>query len=174
MAEKLLLHMQYELEQMGVAIPYDRIAHRLHPGSSAGAIQLLLGWTRERLVAEGHLVPPIPGSQNNPTVRGLARRETNLGGNLRLTRPVSFDEPFEDSESSLPDAVNLKPRKSQHADGTAKGADVSLRGAAPEGKTTDARPTRKRQRDVSSTATAQNTNTTTGRVSNLGSMTLDS
>jgi hypothetical protein len=58
MAEKVLLHMQYELEQMGVAIPYDRIAHRLHPGSSAGAIQLFLGWTRERLVAEGHLVPP--------------------------------------------------------------------------------------------------------------------
>ncbi|KAH6622974.1 hypothetical protein F5144DRAFT_623048 [Chaetomium tenue] len=106
MAEKLLLNMQYELVQAGVEIPYDRIAHRLRPGSSGSAISQFLGRTRERLVAEGHLVPPVPGSIFRREVRGYVRRDPE-SDDLHSTRPVTFSEPLEDRLVSLPDAANL-------------------------------------------------------------------
>ncbi|KAH6847929.1 hypothetical protein B0I37DRAFT_405784 [Chaetomium sp. MPI-CAGE-AT-0009] len=92
MAEKLLLNMQ--------------IAHRLHPGSSGSAVTQYLGRMRERLVAEGHLVPPIPGSVFKRDVRGYVRRDPE-SDDLRSTRPVTFAEPLEDRLVSLPDANNL-------------------------------------------------------------------
>jgi len=58
MSEKLLLHIQYECQKEGIELPWARIAHRLHPGSSPGAITQHLKKLRVNLLAEGHLVPP--------------------------------------------------------------------------------------------------------------------
>jgi hypothetical protein len=74
MVEKLLLHMYYELVRHGKAIPFDCIANRLNPGSRGMAVEHFLGRTRERLVAEGHLVPP-PVTFFEHDIRGFVRRD---------------------------------------------------------------------------------------------------
>jgi hypothetical protein len=112
MAEKLLLHIQYECNRFKIDLPWENIAHRLHPGTSGGAIVQHLARMRGTLVAEGHLVPPImqkPGSrvQVDPNVRGYARRFMT-GADTVTTRPVTFQEEFDDAKFNLPDAVDAR------------------------------------------------------------------
>ncbi|KAK4043587.1 hypothetical protein C8A01DRAFT_32317 [Parachaetomium inaequale] len=96
MAEKLLLHMQYEMVQAGLEIPFDRIAHRLRPGASGD----------ERSVATSCRDP-----------------ETD---DLRSTRPVRYNEPFEDRLVGFPDAINLhanRRRQEHDGEGSEDGAE---------------------------------------------------
>ncbi|KAK3293286.1 uncharacterized protein B0H64DRAFT_476844 [Chaetomium fimeti] len=140
MAEKLLLNMQYELVQAGMEIPLDRIAHRLRPGASGSAVSQFLSRTRERLVAEGHLVPPIPGSVFKREVRGYVRRNPE-SDDLRSTRPVTFAEPLEDRMVSLPDAVNLSTTRPKRARGATRDSDEEGAGKEEEDDLAGARYT---------------------------------
>lgn len=106
MAEKLLLHIQYECARHRSQVPWDAIAHRLHPGSSGAAVVQHLGRLRRELVAEGHLVPPMacrPGVKDNqdPEIRGFIRQDSG-GGDQETVRPVRFDEHIEDRRVNLP------------------------------------------------------------------------
>lgn len=108
MAEKLLLHLQYECTRHKVNLPWDAIAHRLHPGSSGAAVMQHLNRLRRELIAEGHLVPPVPtrpaaGETSDPEIRGYIRQDMN-GNDKETTRPVRFDESMDDRKFSLPDA----------------------------------------------------------------------
>jgi len=110
MAEKLLMHIQYECSRYKIDLPWDSIAHRLHPGSSGGAILQHMNRLRGTLVAEGHLVPPIcqkPGSRVvvDPKIRGYVRKFTE-GPDTVTTRPVLFTEPMDDRKFNLPDAYD--------------------------------------------------------------------
>lgn len=110
MAEKLLLHIQYECSRYRIDIPWDSIAHRLHPGSTGSAIHQHLNRLRSHLIAEGHLVPPIcqkPGSRVfvDPHIRGYVRANQENPDDQLTTRPVRFDEPMDDRKFNLPDAV---------------------------------------------------------------------
>ncbi|KAL1884348.1 hypothetical protein VTK73DRAFT_42 [Phialemonium thermophilum] len=112
MAEKLLLHIQYECSRYQVDLPWDSIAHRLHPGSSGGAIIQHLNRLRSQLVAEGHLVPPVPQKPGstvtvNPSIRGYVRKYIEDNDTV-TTRPVLFSEPLEDRKFNLPDAFDNK------------------------------------------------------------------
>lgn len=112
MAEKLLLHMQYECSRYKIDLPWDSIAHRLHPGSSGGAIIQHLNRLRNMLVAEGHLVPPIcqkPGSKVfvDPKIRGYVRKDIE-GPDTASTRAVPFTEEMDDRKFNLPDAYDDK------------------------------------------------------------------
>lgn len=124
MYEKLVLHMQYELNRHGVNVPWDYIAHRFHPGSSGQAIQQHLNRLRPILIAEGHLVPPLH-VKNRPAVpgkvRGLIRADPE-GDECTTTREVPWSEPIWDRQFNLPNtqadqstATPLK-RKSSHSD----------------------------------------------------------
>lgn len=110
MAEKLLLHLQYECSRYKIDLPWESAAHRLHPGSSGGALLQHMNRLRNMLVAEGHLVPPIcqkPGSkvQVDPKIRGYVRRHES-GPDTATTRPVLFSEPLDDRRFNLPDAYD--------------------------------------------------------------------
>ncbi|KAK3315152.1 hypothetical protein B0H66DRAFT_606056 [Apodospora peruviana] len=109
MPEKLLLHIMYECSRHRVDVPWDAIAHRLHPGSTGGAIMQHLNRMRNTLIAEGHLVPPIcqkPGSRVfvDPTIRGYIRKDPDSSDDMLSTRPVPFSEPCDDRRFNLPDA----------------------------------------------------------------------
>ncbi|KAG5926041.1 hypothetical protein E4U42_003704 [Claviceps africana] len=110
MAEKLLLHIQYECSRHKITLPWDAIAHRLHPGSSGQAVCQHIHRLRRELVAEGHLVPPMPsqksGSLFDPEIRGYTRQNVDTN-DLETTRPVTFDERLDDPKLNLPDAANL-------------------------------------------------------------------
>lgn len=108
MAEKLLLHLHFECTRHKVNLPWDAIAHRLHPGSSGAAIVQHLNRVRKELIREGHLVPPIcqkPSSNSNvdPTIRGYVRQDTE-SNDKDSTRPVRFDEKYDDLKFNLPDS----------------------------------------------------------------------
>ncbi|KAH8878830.1 hypothetical protein GQ53DRAFT_814292 [Thozetella sp. PMI_491] len=111
MAEKLLLHLLYECSRHCVDIPWDAIAHRFHPGSSGSAIVQHLNRVRPALIAEGHLVPPVPlrpgaRPQIDPTIRGYVRKYETDSDNLFETRAVPFSEPLDDRRFNLPDAYD--------------------------------------------------------------------
>ena len=107
MAEKLLLHLQYECQRAKIELPWNSIAHRLHPGSSGAAITQHLTRLRRELVAEGHLVPPLPQSRGpvDSGIRGYVREDID-GSDKTTTRPVSFSETLEDRRFCLPDAFD--------------------------------------------------------------------
>ncbi|KAG6029050.1 hypothetical protein E4U41_000501 [Claviceps citrina] len=118
MAEKLLLHIQYECSRHKIALPWDAIAHRLHPGSSGQAVCQHINRLRRELVAEGHLVPPLPqksGTYCPPEIRGFTRQDVH-GSDLETTRPVTFDEKIEDPKLNLPDAANLSEEDFQEVE----------------------------------------------------------
>lgn len=112
MAEKLLLHLHYECTRHKVAIPWDTIAHRLHPGSSGAAVVQHINRLRKELISEGHLVPPVaqkPGAavSIDPTIRGYIRQ--NMDGEDRETvRAVHFGEKVDDAKFNLPDAFGAE------------------------------------------------------------------
>ena len=112
MAEKVLLHLQYECMRHKIDLPWDAIAHRVHPGSTGAAIGQHLARLRRELIAEGHLVPPLPHKPSNgvpldPMVRGFMRADLD-GPDRETTRPVMFDEYVEDAKFNLPDAFDLE------------------------------------------------------------------
>jgi hypothetical protein len=109
MAEKLLLHLQYECTRHKIQLPWDAVAHRLHPGSSGAAVMQHLNRLRRELITEGHLVPPLPSrpsfcETSDMEVRGFIR-DLNVEERL-ATRPVRFDEHVEDRKFNLPDALD--------------------------------------------------------------------
>lgn len=132
MCEKLLMHLQYECSRYKIELPWDSIAHRLHPGSSGGAILQHLNRLRGTLVAEGHLVPPIvqkPGSKVfvDPKIRGYIRRDMDGEDNIS-TRPVGFDEVCEDRRFNIPNAYDnpvKTPRSAVTAQPSAAGGGGS-------------------------------------------------
>jgi hypothetical protein len=80
MMEKLLLFLDYECHMQQVQIPWDDIVRRLQPGSSGPCATQMLLKMRERLVVEGHMVPPEktkPHIKPNPKVRGFVRKDSN-------------------------------------------------------------------------------------------------
>ncbi len=108
MAEKLLLHLHYECIRHRIVLPWDAIAHRLHPGSSGAAIVQHLNRVRKELIREGHLVPPVcqkpsANSSVDPNIRGFVRQDPD-GEDKDSTRPVHFDEKYDDLRFNLPDS----------------------------------------------------------------------
>lgn len=108
MAEKLLLNMQYELLRRGGQIPWQEIAHRLHPGSSGASVQQHLNRVRAELIAEGHVVPPqantkVAGAKRvDPAIRGFVRMFPD-SDDFKTVRPVRYEEGIEDLRFNLPD-----------------------------------------------------------------------
>ena len=110
MAEKLLLHIQYECSRHKVQLPWDAIAHRLHPGSSGAAVVQHINRLRRELVAEGHLVPPLSNRtavNADLNIRGYIREDTK-GDDCETTRPVGFDERIDDPKFNLPNDLKLQ------------------------------------------------------------------
>jgi hypothetical protein len=110
MYEKLLLHLQYEMNRHNIAVPWDFVAHRFHPGSSGQAVLQHLNRIRPILLAEGHLVPPIcqkPGAKKPVPVhiRGYIRADPD-GDDCVSTRGVPWSEPIFDRQFNLPNAHN--------------------------------------------------------------------
>ncbi|TQV97613.1 chaperonin GroL [Cordyceps javanica] len=108
MAEKLLLHLHYECTRHKIVLPWDSIAHRLHPGSSGAAVVQHLNRVRKELIREGHLVPPVcqkPSSNStvDPNIRGYVRQDLD-GDDKDTTRAVRFDERHDDLRFNLPDS----------------------------------------------------------------------
>ncbi|EHK24463.1 uncharacterized protein TRIVIDRAFT_199076 [Trichoderma virens Gv29-8] len=109
MAEKLLLHIHYECARHKVNVPWDAIAHRLHPGSSGQAVLQHVNRLRKELLSEGHMVPPLahktsPSAPYDPTIRGYVRDLTS--DDKLATRSVGFDEKLDDAKINLPDALD--------------------------------------------------------------------
>ena len=107
MAEKLLLHVQYECSRHRIQVPWDEIAHRLHPGSSGQAVVQHINRLRKDVAVEGHLVPPAPvrptlGRTQDNKIRGYVRDEAADEPNAM--RPVYFDEHIADRKLPIPGA----------------------------------------------------------------------
>ena len=104
MAEKFLLNLQYECHRAKIDLPWNAIAHRLHPGSSGAAVTQYLTRMRKDLLAEGHLVPP-PAQAKGPidaSIRGYIREKES--DDKATPRPVSFAEKLEDRRFAFADA----------------------------------------------------------------------
>ncbi|TGO09939.1 hypothetical protein BTUL_0149g00180 [Botrytis tulipae] len=101
MAEKLIQCINYECRRQGLNIPWDDIAHRMDPGSSAAAAMQYINKMRETLIPEGHLVPPPFAKKNtvNPKVRGIIRDMKS--DDPKATREVTWDEEIEHPKESL-------------------------------------------------------------------------
>jgi hypothetical protein len=102
MMEKLLLFLDYECHMQQVQIPWDDIVRRLQPGSSGPCATQMLLKMRERLVVEGHMVPPEktkPHIKPNPKVRGFVRKDPN--GDPGVVRVVAWNEDLEHPKKSL-------------------------------------------------------------------------
>ncbi|KAL1903645.1 hypothetical protein Sste5346_000274 [Sporothrix stenoceras] len=115
MDAKLLLTIYYECARYNVEIPWDAIAHRLHPGSSGSAILQHLGRLRNVVFVNGHMVPPdLPkGSSNSQdpslyVLRGFVRMPVNVRWSpdeplFAAKRAITFKEKFEHSPLNLGD-----------------------------------------------------------------------
>lgn len=81
--EKLIMCIDYECSLAGIRLPWNAAVSRLNPGSSGEAAKQFLTKERDKLIAEGHLVPPLPSSGKNSShkidksVRGYVREENN-------------------------------------------------------------------------------------------------
>lgn len=102
MMDKLVLHIQYECHLANCKIPWDKIAHRLNPGSSGPAIVQFLNKQRDILVAEGHLIPPNMGKSKavyDQTIRGYVR---DMAEEVPTrVRALPWNEKYEDKKESL-------------------------------------------------------------------------
>ena len=102
MMEKFILHIQYECNQAGIHIPWDKVVHRLHPGSSGPAAQQFLNKLRDILVVEGHMVPPMLGKgqqYKDDSIRGYIRDMDDP--NPTTVKIVRWNEVCEDRKESL-------------------------------------------------------------------------
>ncbi|CAG8952106.1 hypothetical protein HYFRA_00000844 [Hymenoscyphus fraxineus] len=102
MMEKLLLHLQYECQREGIALPWAKVVHRLSPGSSGQAALQHLMKSRKHLLREGHMVPPLPGKSGpiseHYNIRGYVRK-TPQGPN----QIVLWPDPHANRSESLID-----------------------------------------------------------------------
>lgn len=115
MDAKLLLIIQFECARFSIELPWDAIAHRLHPGSSGSAILQHLGRLRNTVFVNGHFVPPdLPkGSSNSqdPSIhmlRGFYRMPQNVRWSpseplFAAKRAITFSDKFEHSALNLGD-----------------------------------------------------------------------
>lgn len=102
MMDKLVLHIQYECHLANVKIPWDKVAHRLNPGSSGPAIVQFLNKQRDVLVAEGHMIPPNMGKSKavyDDTIRGYVRDMAEVVPTR--VRALPWNEKYEDKKESL-------------------------------------------------------------------------
>lgn len=120
MAEKLLLHISYECFRNKIHMPWDAIAHRLHPGSTGAAVAQHFNKVRQDLIAEGHVVPPVAnkpgnGSSLDPEIRGYVRMHPD-GPDRDTTRPVKFSEHLPDAKFNLPDSFGFEDDEEENED----------------------------------------------------------
>ncbi|KUJ09065.1 uncharacterized protein LY89DRAFT_318840 [Mollisia scopiformis] len=102
MMEKLVLNIQFECHKAGIQLPWDKIVHRLNPGSSGPAATQMLNKMRDILICEGHLIPPAMGKRTmkvDPMVRGYVRDLTKQ--DPRAARILYWTEPYENAKYSL-------------------------------------------------------------------------
>jgi hypothetical protein len=108
MVEKFLLNLEYECTRQGIAIPWDDIAHRFHPGATGAGVQQHFARLRSVMAAEGHLIPPkIPSKKHrgspDSTIRGYIRSDIDEDGAI-IVRSVKYTEPLEHPTFNKPDA----------------------------------------------------------------------
>ncbi|OIW27459.1 hypothetical protein CONLIGDRAFT_431549 [Coniochaeta ligniaria NRRL 30616] len=111
MVEKFLLNLEYECTRQSIAIPWDDIAHRFHPGATAAGVQQHFARLRSVMAAEGHLIPPkVPTKKDrgpvDSTIRGYLRRDIDEDGNV-VVRPVKYAEPLEHPTFNRADAHDI-------------------------------------------------------------------
>ncbi len=127
--EKFLLHLFYECQARRIDLPLAQICHRFHPGMTPNALKQRLDKLRKVVIAEGHLVPPELGSsisKGERVVRGLVRANRDLQkGDITTTRPVYYDEAWDDPLEILQDAHNLVHNGT--ARGRAAAAEVEVK-----------------------------------------------
>jgi len=102
MLEKLLLHLVYECHRNDVKLPWDKVMARLAPGSSVDSALQQMNKTREIMITEGHMVPPLKSKRcvpADPDVRGIIRDMSSE--NPSATRTVNWTEDIEDLKRSL-------------------------------------------------------------------------
>ncbi|KAF7872490.1 hypothetical protein EAF04_003411 [Stromatinia cepivora] len=101
MMEKLILHIVFECRRASINLPWDKIAHRLCPGSSGAAAQQYINKMRDVLITEGHLVPPPLGKKAvfDPSIRGYIR-DTDAE-DPKAFRSVGWLENIADLKESL-------------------------------------------------------------------------
>jgi hypothetical protein len=120
MMEKLLVFLMYECHQQSVPVPWDAIVHRLQPGSSGPSAFQYIEKLRYKLIAEGHIVPPLktkPYLPPDPNVRALVRADPN--GPPGRVRIVKWNEHIEHPKKSLdnPGISNGSGRYCRGSDG---------------------------------------------------------
>jgi hypothetical protein len=81
MMEKLIMCIQYECQRAKIVLPWGDIVHRLNPGSSGEAAIQFLAKERDKLIAEGHMIPPMQGHMSDKykipkDVRGYVHDES--------------------------------------------------------------------------------------------------
>ncbi|KAK7980010.1 heterokaryon incompatibility protein-domain-containing protein [Apiospora arundinis] len=108
MYEKLLLNMYYECGKMGVEVPWDKIAHRVEPGTTKDAIHQAMERLRQTVLAEGHMVPPEIGIKDNWT-RGFTRvyPDSFEDADILYCRPVGWLDDIEHPKEKNPSSERL-------------------------------------------------------------------
>ncbi|KAH0494330.1 hypothetical protein TgHK011_000952 [Trichoderma gracile] len=108
MAEKLLHCLIYEIDRQGVRVNWDKIAHRLRPGSSGSSCKQYLNRSRHGLVAEGHVVAPLYKKNKTPDqrIRGYMRDVNPDDGSI-IVRAVGYGEFIEDPKVNESDALEV-------------------------------------------------------------------
>ncbi|KAK8086429.1 hypothetical protein PG994_001403 [Apiospora phragmitis] len=108
MYEKLLLNMYYECSKSGLDIPWEKIAHRLEPGTSKDAMLQTLERLRQTVLAEGHMVPPELGTKDHWT-RGFTRvyPDSFQDEDILYSRPVGWLEEMDHPKERNPTADRL-------------------------------------------------------------------
>lgn len=108
MYEKLFLNMVYECGKANIELPWDRVAHRLEPGTSKDAILQAVERLRQTCLAEGHMIPPEIGTKD-PWTRGFTRvKPDSFDENYTLhCRPVGWYEEVDHPKEKNPSAERL-------------------------------------------------------------------
>ncbi|KAK7998483.1 hypothetical protein PG991_014962 [Apiospora marii] len=108
MHEKLLLNLFYECNKADIELPWDRIAHRVDPGTTGEAVVQALTRLRQTCLAEGHLVPPELNTKD-PWTRGLTRvyPDSFDEKDILYCRPVGWYEEVEHPKEKNPTAERL-------------------------------------------------------------------
>ncbi|KAF4629559.1 hypothetical protein G7Y89_g8588 [Cudoniella acicularis] len=102
MMEKLLLHTLYECQREGIVLPWDKIVHRLAPGSSGASALQHLNKIRDIIITEGHLVPPLIGKLGTPGSEGIRGYIRDMDSDIPTdTREVDWEEYIEDRKENL-------------------------------------------------------------------------
>jgi hypothetical protein len=103
MMAKLILHLQYECFKGGILLPWDKVAHRMSPGSSGPAIIQYLNKLRDYLVLEGHMIPPNMGKSSivhDSKIRGYIR-DLDVENDPYAVKSVRWDDIIEDRKENL-------------------------------------------------------------------------